>query len=195
MKTNSTFQLSRVPAVAAALAASCVISTSASAEVQQPQIGRRMPVESSRAGTRGTSVSDSRTFYVFGEVQENARASSGARETSDQERAIGDLRRYEKLGANWDGEGATAPNIVSLRAASSFVCLMDRDQAMPEPMLHSSGRAGLYWRSDTLYADLEFFEDGRLAYYVEIGSDRHKGVVHPATDKIPRILGQLLQSA
>ena len=118
-----------------------------------------------------------------------------SRETSEQERLIATFRRWEDFKPGWDGEGAKAPVLTSLRAASSFVCAMNGDQPLPEPMLHgSSGRAGLFWSSDGLYADLEFLDSGEIAYYVEKGADRHKGVVAFDRHNMPGVFGTLLMA-
>ena len=116
-----------------------------------------------------------------------------SRDTTPREHAIGELRRWEQLPADWDGEGAAAPNLASLREASKFACLRPAD-ADVEPMLHASGRAGLYFRTPTLYADIEFFGDGRVAYFIERSGDRHKGVINFDSTTMPAVLATLLQA-
>lgn len=116
-----------------------------------------------------------------------------SRDTTPREHTIGELRRWSQLSRNWDGEGAAAPNLASLREASNFACLRPAD-ADVEPMLHASGRAGLYFRTATLYADVEFLGDGRAAYYVERNGDKHKGVVNFDSRTMPAVLETLLQA-
>jgi hypothetical protein len=96
------------------------------------------------------------------------------------------------MGANWDGEGAKAPVISTLRAASNFVCLLPTGMEMPEPMLHASGHAGLSWSSDDFYGELEFLENGYAAYYFSRGQERHKGVFAMEVDSIPAAITALL---
>jgi hypothetical protein len=117
------------------------------------------------------------------------------RETTPREQLIGELRRWRMLTANWDGEGALAADKVSSRAAEAFTDLLP-DGLLPEPMLHAGGRAGLYWKTDDLYADLEFLDGQRIAYYIERAGDKHKGVVNydANNEEMPPVLAILLQA-
>ena len=115
------------------------------------------------------------------------------RETTASEHVIGELRRWSLLDKNWDGEGANAPAVESIREAAAFAGLLS-DGSVVEPMLHASGRAGLYFRTATLYADVEFFGDGRAAYFVERNGDKHKGVVNFDSKQMPAVFGTLLQT-
>lgn len=128
----------------------------------------------------------------LGQLQLNA-----TRATSEQEHLIARLREWERYPANWDGEGALSPKLASLLAASSFACALDRDDVMPQPMLNDNGRAGLFWDDGGLYAELEFLENGKVAYYIERvidgrAPDRHKGVVSFNGREIPPVLRPLL---
>lgn len=116
------------------------------------------------------------------------------RETSEYERVVGELRSWRMLGANWDGEGAAAPNDRSIREAVGFVGLLATGVRLPEPMLHASGNAGLFWKNESDYADLEFLGDGQLAYYVERDQGKHKGVVKFDQRKVPPVLEALLSA-
>lgn len=103
------------------------------------------------------------------------------------------LRGWEKFQSNWDHEGANAPILSSLRAASQFAGLLDNRFIMPEPMLNDTGRAGLFWSEDNLYADIEFIENNFIAYYIERNNGRHKGVVAFDHQQIPPVLVPLLK--
>lgn len=116
-----------------------------------------------------------------------------ARETSEQERTIALIRAWKQFKENWDDDGAHAPIRQSVEQASNFICALDEGLEMPEPTLHHNGRAGLFWTEDGLYGDLEFLENGHIAYYIEKGSDRHKGVVYFDGHKIPEIFTALLE--
>lgn len=117
------------------------------------------------------------------------------RETSNAEIAVGDLRRWAAFSENWDGEGASLPNKASLKAASNFVRLLSELAEDVSPMLNANGRAGLNWNAGDFYADLEFLGDGRIAYFIEKSSDRHKGIVSFETRTVPPVLTTLLQLA
>jgi hypothetical protein len=115
------------------------------------------------------------------------------RETTSLEKLIGEVRGWSALQADWDGEGARAPIPASIKQAASFACLLTTEQGeLVEPMLHPSGRAGLYWNEPGLYADLEFFGDGRVAYYIERGGEKHKGVVNFDSKEMPPVFDTLL---
>lgn len=177
----------------AAVAATCLATTSAHADYQS---ARRPTGEQLRFATRSTTLGvlpPQSDFVVYADSAVLNRSPS-TRETTEQERTIATLRSWERHEANWDGEGAKLPSVVSLRAASAFVCAIDRDALMPEAMLHDNGRAGLFWESADFYADLEFLESGAIAYYIERGNDRHKGVVAFDGRKVPRFFGPLLES-
>lgn len=115
------------------------------------------------------------------------------RPTTSREKLIGELRRWGLLATNWDGEGAASPVASSLKEAVSFVRLLD-DVELPEPMLHASGHAGLFWKDDSLYADIEFLGDGRIAYYIERHGDKHKGVLSFDSKKMPAVFPALLRA-
>jgi hypothetical protein len=81
-----------------------------------------------------------------------------------------------------------------LQDAIAFVGLLKTDDALPEPMLNATGRAGLHWKRFGLYADIEFLGDGRLAYYIERNGDKHKGVLSFDAKHIPAVLSVLINS-
>jgi hypothetical protein len=113
------------------------------------------------------------------------------RETTPKEHAIGELRRWKFLVAGWDGDQAQAPIPASLQDAITFVRLL-ADSATAEPMLHATGRAGLFWRENDLYADLEFLGSRRIAYFIERNGDKHKGVVNFDAKEMPAVLEAVL---
>lgn len=117
---------------------------------------------------------------------------SAARETTESERVAGELRRWGMLESDWDGEGAATPDRNSISSAITFLHLASTKE-LPEPMLHANGHAGLLWRSDDLYADIEFLGNARVAYYIERGQGKHKGVVSFDRKKIPDVLATLIQ--
>lgn len=123
---------------------------------------------------------------LFGNVSE--------RETSQVEKTVGELRRWLKLAANWDGEGAVAPDALSLKAASDFIRLLPEAIADAEPMLHANGHAGLFWNENALYADLEFLGGRRIAYFIQHHEDKHKGVLHFDGELVPPVLSALLET-
>lgn len=85
----------------------------------------------------------------------------------------------ERLAANWDGEGAQATSPMSAAYAERFAAFVPKMGL--EAMHHASGTVGLY-KSDALeYVDIEFFSDGKIAYYIERGMEKITGVVSIGT--------------
>ncbi|MBI3774594.1 MAG: hypothetical protein HY273_03415 [Gammaproteobacteria bacterium] len=123
-----------------------------------------------------------------------AQYSESDRPTTLKEMLVGELRGWGLLNADWDGEGAAAPDARSLKEAVSFISLLGESDILPEPMLHSSGHAGLFWKDDSLYADVEFLGDGRAAYYIERQGDKHKGVIKFDSQKMPAVFPALLRA-
>jgi hypothetical protein len=115
------------------------------------------------------------------------------RETTLKEHTIGELRRWKSLAPGWDGDQAQAPIAASLQDAISFVRLL-KDSVSAEPMLHPTGRAGLFWQRTDLYADLEFLGGRRVAYFIERSGDKHKGVVNFDAMEMPAVLEAVLPS-
>jgi hypothetical protein len=127
------------------------------------------------------------------EMQTRSVVVPDTRATSTRELMVGELRRWRVLKSDWDGEGALAPIPASLQLAESFSRHLE-DSNLPEPMLHATGRAGFYWKTDAIYADVEFLDAGRIAYYIERSGDKHKGVVNYDANQMPAVLAALLQA-
>ena len=117
------------------------------------------------------------------------------RATTVAEEVAGDFREWALLSANWDGEGSRAPNADSLKAAAEFVLLSNSAVDIPTPMLLASGRAGLFWNTPDMRADLEFVGSDKVTYYVERGeNNKHKGVVNFDGKTLPPILKLILSA-
>ena len=125
----------------------------------------------------------------------DAPIATGERATTAAEKLIGEIRGWTLLDPNWDGEGAAAPIVTSLKESVAFIRLLGNAVELPDPMLLSAGHAGLFWKTGNLYADLEFLGDGRIAYFIEHeGEGKHKGVVKFDSEKMPAVFPALLRS-
>ena len=144
---------------------------------------------------RKKQVGSTYSTYDFGStaVEQLMQANVAERQTSPVERIVGELRRWATLSANWDGQGATAPRERSVKESVAFVRLLAPGIPLPDPMMHANGRAGLFWQEGDLYADLEFLGDGHMAYFVERGGDKHKGVIQFNSQNLPPVMNTLLQ--
>jgi hypothetical protein len=145
------------------------------------------------SGWYGFDVQVSKTAEVARKVRLTENRVLPSRPTSTREEIIGEIRTAALLKANWDGEGGAAPDARSHKDATLFVQLMNDEMPLPETMLHATGRAGLFWNDDGLYADLEFLGDHRVAYYVEKDGDKHKGVVTIGKDEMPGLFLALIR--
>lgn len=105
---------------------------------------------------------------------------------------VGELREWLLLDSDWDGEGALKPLKDSIAQTVGFVKLLDSTYYFPEPMLHSTGRAGLYWNEDDLYADLEF-TGNKVTYFIKKAGHKYKGAVDFNATVVPPIFQELLQ--
>lgn len=143
---------------------------------------------------RSVDSSFSSSEYVSATNEEYFHIDAASRQTSPVERLVGEIRRWNLLSSDWDGEGACAPNLDTVRQAEAFVRILNSKMALPEPMLHATGRAGLYWKEGQLYADLEFLGDGRMAYFIERNGDKHKGVLNFDSNAMPSVFSTLLQA-
>ena len=144
-------------------------------------------IGTSTAGSwHGFDLQPSQTARVAKSVQ--VAANDPFRATTAREQLIGEIREWALWQDNWDGEGSERPITSSLKDATLFVNLMPGDMPLPEPMLNATGTAGLYWKRDGLYADVEFLGNRRVAYYVERqGEDKHKGVIKLRKDEMPAV--------
>lgn len=192
MRVDSTSRIWHPPSgVWAAFAATCFATSPLHADNQRLRLvgvdPARQPITSSSGVMPGIA---GHTYLLTGDAPVGQQSTT--RETTEQELIIATLRSWERYQSNWDHDGARAPNLRSLRAASSFICALAGNQEMPEAMLHDTGLAGLFWKRDQFYADLEFLENGSIAYYIERGIDRHKGVTEFRSRTIPGVLETLL---
>ena len=125
---------------------------------------------------------------------------------------------------NYDGEGAKAPNADSISLAVDFVNLLEdsKDKTnysvslyweeydgdpskyisseiynklnIPEEMVNPNGNIGLFWETDGLYADLEFFDNDRISYFIKKDADIHHGSVLFERPNFPEIFQLLLST-
>ena len=109
---------------------------------------------------------------------------------------IGTLTCYENLPEDWDGYGGVPPIGETISNATEFVSLLPSDLPLPKPMLSGNGDVGLYWKTESLYIDIEFEGDGTYSYYAEKSGDspRYDDKISISTAKLPEELEQILYS-
>jgi hypothetical protein len=197
---QSTWGKSGTYAVARTLCALTLVASPVGATQRLPTDEK--PIVLARHGTSiapspsidGADAQTSQSGLAISDYGDSIEQWESVRSTTAQEILIGEIREWALFGADWDGEGAQAPNSASCRESVEFVRLLKSDGEMPDPMLLASGHAGLLWRQLGLYADLEFLGDGKIAYYIERNGDRHKGVVSFDKKTMPSVFAAILAS-
>ena len=159
----------------------------------QPRVVQKTTTRIQVEGARPLTAVDAVPATLSNSIGNLVLADEPDRPTTSRERLIGEFRRWSLLKANWDGEGSAAPAVPSLKEAVAFARLLDEGASLPEPMLLSSGHAGLFWNDENLYADLEFLGDGQVAYYIERQGDKHKGDVKFDSKTMPAVFTALLE--
>jgi hypothetical protein len=119
---------------------------------------------------------------------------NGVRFTDSIIDVLNECRKFKRLKDNWDGEGALSPDTRSVSFAENFVCLLDESFGVPETMLHTNGRLGLFWNDNGVYADLEFIPDGSIAYYIKNKNNIFKGITAFNGVDIPADLNNIRSS-
>ena len=162
-----------------------------------PTVSQILVEQQARSIQRSTSRSpispDIQLTTLLTTIVANDESYGGSdRPTTPHEMIIGEIRQWNLLGANWDGEGAASPNAQSMKEAVSFVRLLGDNIFLPEPMLLASGHAALYWNDGNLYADIEFLGNGRIAYFIKKDGDRNKGVISFDSTKMPAVFPVLI---
>ncbi len=77
---------------------------------------------------------------------------------------ISELRSYDDLEANWDGENADKPKKTSLNLCVNYLTkhkdiLID----IPDSMLHTDGTVSLFWNSiDGYYKEIHFIDESNI---------------------------------
>ena len=72
--------------------------------------------------------------------------------------AVSQLLKFKEMPADWDGFGAARPVKASVDAAREFVRSLAPNSVVPQPALHADGNAILFYRTDDIYAELEFVD-------------------------------------
>lgn len=76
------------------------------------------------------------------------------------------VEQLKSLEANWDGEGAAAPNPDHVDALMACISALPLDLSTFRPMLASDGEIGVYWQRADSYAELSIDEQGEMSLYL-----------------------------
>lgn len=115
-------------------------------------------------------------------------------EISLLDKLVGVLSSYVNLGDDWDGYDGVPPTRVAVDNALAFISKLPNNLVLPKPMLSGNGNIGLYWKTDTLYLDIEFEGDGSYSYYAEKDGSDHSlfDDLVSVTAELPEALAQIL---
>lgn len=132
--------------------------------------------------------------FISGASTEITNSCDKNRQTTECEKIIGELRDWQFLDEDWDGEGALKPLLTSINAAVQFINLIKPEAPLPEPMIHASGFTSLLWDRDDFYAEIQFISNNKIAYFVKNHEGkRFKGTTEFDTKQIPFAISDLIE--
>jgi hypothetical protein len=76
------------------------------------------------------------------------------------------VEKLRSLGANWDGEGATAPSSEHIDLLLAAMDRLPPDLPSYSPMVGSDGEVGIYWSKNNDHAEIAVDSDGELTLYL-----------------------------
>jgi len=113
--------------------------------------------------------------------------------SNEKQKLIEKIKNYSSLNFNWDGEGSEKIEQNSILSAINFIELMPNDKPIPEDMAFANGQVGLFWELENLYADLEFYSDHRITYFIEKNKNqKFRGFVLFDQKEFPELFKSLL---
>jgi hypothetical protein len=118
-------------------------------------------------------------------------SSSLASPLTQADRTIFSLRAFEKFQADWDGNGAEKPSLISIRDAREFIRSLAPESAIPRATLHADGHAILFLRGADSYAELEFLGNGKIGYFARRGDQEWSDEISFTGQNLPRGLSDV----
>lgn len=100
---------------------------------------------------------------------------SGTSALSSADSTVRTLIGFESMAEDWDGAGAEKPRSASIKAARRFVRALAPESRVPLATLHADGNVILFVRDSDGYAEIEFFESGRIGYFLSRGDRKWSG--------------------
>lgn len=85
-----------------------------------------------------------------------------------------ELELYEGLQDGWDGPDSRAPSQVDIQVAKTLLEKLPPGLAIPKPMLSSAGSVGLYWDTNSFFADIALEDNGRISLFTRSKRDDRK---------------------
>lgn len=89
---------------------------------------------------------------------------------SQEDRLSGQLQSYAELPNGWDGDNGKPASKQAIADALAFLSKRPTDIPLPYVQLASDGEVGLYWHSDSVFADIGFYGTGEYSYYAKYTS-------------------------
>lgn len=137
------------------------------------------------------------TELVYAAISAPAACMHMSTAVSDADHQIMRIKRLMGADPGWAGPGSLAPNPESIKAV---IQVINRLKSLPVPCpvasIGSHGNAGLSWSDANFYADVEFFDDGRVGYLLQVkGQDSLDDEEDAPETGIPSALGRALTTA
>lgn len=76
-----------------------------------------------------------------------------------------EIEKYRALTPGWDGVGSVPPGSEHIERVISFINTIPTSLPLPKAMLSPEGNIGLYWSSDSSYADITFEDNSKIFLY------------------------------
>ena len=91
-------------------------------------------------------------------------------EPSPEDQLHGTLISYVGLSKDWDGRGAVPPTFEAVLDSLALAMMRPKDICLPYPQISSDGEVGLYWHSESVFAEIGMSGDGKYTYYARATS-------------------------
>lgn len=108
-------------------------------------------------------------------IKEEYSTSHDSVEINKEHKVINEIASYLKLGFDWDGYEGKAPKRSTVINAIDFANhLISEDFFHPKATLSASGAVGLYWEMQDFFAEIDFDDEGYVAFFAESSINNKK---------------------
>jgi hypothetical protein len=97
--------------------------------------------------------------------------------TTDFDTQLAVIEHFKSSPSNWSASEVEAPSEEQVRVAQkAFITMMLNSIPAPKAMLLDGGTIGAYWRRSSLYASIDFDQDGEYPWTVANGHSLRSGI-------------------
>lgn len=83
------------------------------------------------------------------------------------QKIINELNEYANLPSGWDNESDKPTDPTSIKFAKWFAKMLKGTDILPIVSCATGDEVALYWKNDSLYFIIHFFEDGKVKFYYD----------------------------